>query len=73
MLDFVVKNKKTFDMLNFIDYTYNSYFLGGSEETHEIPPMDIDWKKTSVFVKFVKNFYYATLNLSASTHVTTHR
>lgn len=41
-------------------------FLDDSEENHE-GPIDIEWQNASIFVKFHKNFYDATLNLRAST------
>ncbi|KAK2648515.1 hypothetical protein Ddye_016004 [Dipteronia dyeriana] len=74
MLESALKFQKAFERLKEEDGNYVNYFLEDESGKRKIgPPRFDDWETSKVFVKFLKNFYDATLKFSASLSVTSNQ
>jgi hypothetical protein len=60
-------------MLNIAEKYQRAFELIREEDNHLVVPGFLDWENAKVFVKFLKTFYDATLNIYGSTHVTSNR
>ena len=60
-------------MLNIAEKYQRTFELIGEEDNHLVVPRFLDWENVKIFVKFLKTFYDATLNIYDSTHVTSNR
>jgi hypothetical protein len=67
MLEVGVKYEMTFNRLQHQDSSFRVFLIGEGIDV----PINLDWEGASVFVKFLKVFYDATLSFSCSLHVTT--
>ena len=71
MLEAALKLKKAFEILDG-DANYTKYFEEESLNGKRIDglPIQHDWEKAQVFVKFLRTFYKVTLRISGSLYVT---
>jgi hypothetical protein len=67
MLEVAVKYEKAFNRLRHQDSSFRVFLCGEGVDV----PMNVDWERARMFVKFLKVFYDATLSFSGSLHVTT--
>jgi hypothetical protein len=69
-LDVSTKWNSTYLMLSIAEKYKRAFELMGEEDEHLVVPGFLDWENVRVFVKFLKIFYDATLNISGSNYVT---
>ncbi len=57
-------------MLSIAEKYQRAFEVLGEEDSQLVVPTYIDWENARAFVKYLKTFYNATLNISGSTYVT---